>query len=163
MATIIDAETEDNNVKLQAATQYLMAIYHDPNFQENTANNFINSLTPICENETLEKKFRSDACTKLSGLHGMMAQKLKMNGISNGVKAYQYLTKAISLDPNNKDAINGHALAVIGIYDQGYLIRKLAESKLGISGSVEALKAKSNLERLNLTGTFIYKKILDLI
>ena len=163
IAIITNKISTDDNSKLESASTYLSSISGSTNFNESDANEFINSITPVCENKSLEAKFRSKVCTRLAGLHGKVAQKLGVNGISNGKNAYNFLKLALSIDPNNTEAAIGHAVAVVGIYDQGFIIRKLAESKLNISANKEAIQAKEDLERLNLTTSSIYKRLLDVL
>lgn len=161
--SIIANKSNDNNVILEAATTYLLSITGRTDFLEKEANQFINSLIPLCEGTTLESKFRSKACTKLSALNGKMAQKLQMSGVTNGKNAYNYIKIALSLDPNNSEAVIGHAMAVVGISQQNFLLKKVAESKLGITVIEEAKLAKANLERLNLKNHPLYSRIVDIL
>jgi hypothetical protein len=139
----------------------LLSIKNSTDFSEESTKKVINDLKPICDNEALDKKIRSRACTKLAGLNGMMAKKLKINGVEYGQNAYHQLQLALDLDPNNSEATIGHAIAIVGLHEAGYFIRKLAESKLNISTSDQAQVAKKNLERLKLQSNPIYSKILD--
>jgi hypothetical protein len=161
----ITAKTTDNNNKatVEVATTYLMAIKSRIDFKDNESNAFISQLTPICNDSEVEAKFRSKACTILSGIHGKIAQKLQLAGIENGKTAFHYLQQSLALDPQNVDAILGHAQVVAKIYDQGFVIRNVAEAKLNISFKDEAQKAKINLERVHQTDTPTYKKILDIL
>jgi len=161
IAIISSKSTQDHQALYQSATTYLTAVGVGIDFNDNEANHFISQLTPLCENAGIEKNLRSKICTRLSGLHAKMAQKLKLSGIENGKSAYKYLKTSLELNPDNLDAVVGHAWAIVGIYDQGFIIRKLAESNLGVSAKEEALIAKKNLERLNYTNQIIYKKLLD--
>ncbi len=162
MAIIADKVSDDNEVKVEAASTYLSSITGTTNFSVDEANHFVSSITPICESTKLEAKFRSIACTRLSGLHAKLAMKLGVSGVSNGTKGYNYLQKALALDPSNQDAVLGHAVAVVGISQQGYFIRKIAEKTLNVTTSDEAKKAKDNLERLKLTNNPVYSQILDI-
>ena len=101
-------------------------------FDEAVANKFIDSITPICEIENLEKKFQSKVCTTLSGLHGKLADKLRMKGIQNGKSVFRYLKKALLLDSENIVAAIQHAEATLGVYDEGIIGRKVAAKALGI-------------------------------
>ncbi len=163
ISQIAEKSSDDNKVKYEAASTYLLSIKDQTSFDEKVASDFIASLTPICENEAIELKFRSKVCGKLSGLHGKLAQKLQLSGVGNGQDAYRYLKIALNLDPDNTEAIVGHAIAIVKIYEQGFFIRKLAESKLNIIASQEAQVAKINLERMNLTKNPVYSKILEVL
>lgn len=163
MAVIANKSVDDSNVKVQAGATFLASIQGTTNFSEQDAKSFIASVTPICENSSLGAKFRSKACNVASGLNGKLAQKLGMGGVTNGKLAYQLLQTSLKLDPDNVEAINGHAVAIIGLSDQGWLVRSLAEKSLNTNIHDEALKAKSNLERANLTEGLLYKQILKII
>lgn len=163
MAIIASKVSNDQEVKVEAAITYLISISDSSTFSENEANIFINSTKPICENNTLDSKFRSRACITVSGLHGKLAQKLQMSGLSDGKSSYKYLQKSLALDPDNEEAITGHAFAIIGLSDQGYIVRKLAERSLNTKIKDEAVKAKGNLERINKTSSPLYKQILNII
>ena len=163
IAIVAEKTSDNNNVKLEAAKTYLMSIGDIANLNENETNNFISSITPICENNKLDPHFRSKVCNTLSSLHGKMTTKLGTKGISNGKSAFNYTKLSLSLDPNNIDAIIGHASAVVAIYNQGFVIRKIAAMNLHTNFGDEAKYAKANLERVNQTGGPIYKEILDLL
>lgn len=164
MAVIAEkAAGDDSAAILEAATTYLMSIAYTENFNESEANNFILKVTPLCESSSVKQKFRSTACTRLSGLHGKIAQKLQLGGISNGKKAYTYLKKALELDPNNRDAITGHANTVYAVYNKGFLARKAVEINLGVSINEEVRFAKTNLERINQSNSPLYRRILDIM
>lgn len=161
-ALIAEKVSDEEAVTLEAATTYLASIGNSVDFKENEAILFINKLTPVCEGSSTDKIFRSRACTRLSGLHGKMAQKLKMNGISNGKFAYRYLKMALQLDSNNKDAILGHAMTVAELSNQNYFVKKIIESNLEANFADEARYAKANLERVNLTKHPLYQRLSEI-
>lgn len=163
MSLAVGQVSDDPEVGVQVAANYLTSIQGSVSFSEKEANRLISSIKPICENNDLGSKFRSKACIMLSGLHGKLAQKLEMGGIADGKSSYQYLQKSLALDPNNEEAITGHAAVIIGLSEQGFLIRKLAERSLNTSIKDEAVKAKGNLERINQTTNPLYKQILNII
>lgn len=162
VALIAEKVSDEENVTLEAATTYLASIGSGVDFKENEALIFINKLTPVCENSPADKTFRSRACTRLSGLHGKMAQKLKMDGISNGKFAYKYLKLALQLDANNKEAIIGHAMTVAELSNQNYFVKKIIESNLEANFADEARYAKANLERVNLTRHPLYQRLSEI-
>ena len=162
-AAITNKVSDNVTVKAEAAATYLMAIDKSTSFNEKEANNFIASLTPSCDNSEIEVQLRSKICTELSELHGKLADKLQMSGIENSKNFYKYLNLAISLNPNNPEAVLDHAEAIVDISKLQYFIRKIAESKLNIDTTAEAKKAKANLERLRLTGNPIYKEVVDIL
>lgn len=163
MSLAVGQVSDDPEVSVQVAINYFSTIQDSVDFSEKEANRLISSVKPICENNNLESKFRSRACSVVSGLHGKLAQKLQMGGISDGKSSYQYLQKSLALDPENEEAITGHAFVIIGLSDQGYIVRKLAERSLNTKIKDEAVKAKGNLERINKTNSPLYKQILDII
>lgn len=163
ISIVVSKASDDLNVKVQSGAAYLGSIQTSTNFLEKDANSFITSIMPICENNKLDAKFRSRACIIISGLHGKLAQKLQMSGMADGKIAYKYLQKSLELDPLNVEAVTGHAIAIIGLSDQGYIVRKLAERGLNTNIKDEAMKAKGNLERINQTSNPLYKQILNII
>lgn len=163
-AAVIAAKISDDNESiLSSATTYLSAIGESTNFIDSEINFFISGLTPICKDTKLDAQFRSNVCTRLSGLHGKLVQKLESKGISDGKSAYQYLKLSLSLDPRNIDAIMGHANTVAEIYGYGFIVRKMVELNLSTNFKDEAKYAKENLERINQTSTPIYKRIMDIL
>lgn len=163
VSQVVGKSSNDPKVKIEAAGTYLMSIKNATDFSEEKTKNVINDLKPICDNESLDKKIRSKACTKLAGLNGMMAKKLRLDGVEFGKDAYHQLQLALNLDPNNTEATIGHAMAIVGLYESGFVIRKLAESKLSISASDEAQIAKKNMDRLKLQSNPVYNKLVDVL
>lgn len=162
IAVIAEKLSDDEKVKVETADLYLKSVGMKNNFDDNEMNNYIKTLTPICENKELEKKLRSKSCANLSGLHGALARKLQLSGIANGLSAYKYIKAAITIDPYNSEAVFGHAMAVQGMSEQNYFVKKMVESKLGVSISAEAKEAEANLKRVKLDWNPLYQKIREI-
>jgi hypothetical protein len=163
ISIIVGQSSDDINTKFDAANTFLAANQNGGEFKEADAKLFIASLTPICENTKLDNVFRSKTCSSLAGLHGILAQKLQLAGVSNGQSAFKYLHQSLQLDPSNIAAIFGHASTIVGINDQGWLAKKAAAIALHTNIIDEAKIAKANLERVHQTNSPIYKQILDII
>ncbi len=162
MALIALKSSDDKVVILEAATTYLAALGNGVNFKEEDAQLFISKLQPLCEDISLDKKFRSLTCTRMSGTYGKLTQKNKLNGISTGKSAFKYLKLALKLDNTNLDAIFGHAVTIVELNGQGYFIKKIIETNLGASFADEAKFAKANLERVKLDHHPLYASVLEI-
>jgi hypothetical protein len=161
--SVITSTLGNDKLKVESASTYLTSLYGHSDFDTKETTQFINLITPICESNNADKKFASHACTKLSGLRGKLAQKKGMSGVEDGKFAYNYIKRAQDLDPTNEEAAKGYALAIVRLYQKGYLIRKMAESSLSIKISDEGKKAKDNLERLKLTDSSIYADLAEVL
>jgi hypothetical protein len=153
MSVITSTLGNDDKVKVESASTYLTSLYGHSDFDTKETTQINNA----------DKKFASHACTKLSGLRGKLAQKKGMSGVEDGKFAYNYIKRAQDLDPTNEEAAKGYALAIVRLYQKGYLIRKMAESSLSIKISDEGKKAKDNLERLKLTDSSIYADLVEVL
>ncbi|MGZ3782765.1 MAG: hypothetical protein ACXVCY_19135 [Pseudobdellovibrionaceae bacterium] len=153
-------EGANQTAMVETALLYGKANFDNENINEDEAQNLIDRLTPLLAKKDLNNKFKSKIHEALGVIHGIVARTKGSSGSQEGIKAFEDLKVALSLDPNNISVVEVHARAILGIYEKSLFVRTLAEKALKLDLIEQITIAKNNFERLNLTSNQYYFQIL---
>lgn len=159
----LELSASESKTQVDEAYQYLLAIGDTNDIDVVVTRKYTDNVLPICSDVNEEIIFRSFSCYVLAGLHGKLADKLRMKGIEDGKQMFLFIKSAISLNPSHVPSVLYYGDALIGVYNEGPIGRRTAARLLGINLNQEFMNAKLIFEKLALQNHELYKKIVDAI
>lgn len=160
LAQMKSEEIDSPEATKKAAELFLDRFKESVEFDEPSAKALAVRLKKHGENPALSNKDRSKLWLLASGIHGRLADKLRVNGgLEQGKFALGAIKKSISLDKSYKSAAQAYATTIIAFSEQSFIARKFIESNMEIKISTEAKSAMKAMEDAKLTLDPLYAKL----
>ncbi len=151
---------------LKISNAYLRQIQANPSlaFNINIARQYAAVADMVCEEKSLPLNIKAEGCVITSGVLGMIAkQRGQPDGRDDGIESYRKVIEALHYNPDNKEAIFGHADALIGVHQENFLVRFFVKKTLQTTIKVEAERARDGLARIGAQDTNEYRQVLKML